>query len=89
MRKFFVVSKVKKHSLHSSVVAGRLGCCSGTLKCLALATAEAQGSNRTAAQEKVLHLEETWGLRVTKSSATARKKQEEKQKMLRAARSSQ
>lgn len=72
--KVFCSLQGEEDSHHSSVAVGRLGCCPETLKCLVLGTAEAQGSNRTAAEEKVLCLEKTWGLGVTKSSATARKK---------------
>lgn len=80
-------------SHHSSAAVGGLDCCPGTLKCLLSATAEAQGSNMTAAQchsqEKVPCLEETRVLGVSKNSAIARKKQEEKPKVLRAGRTSQ
>lgn len=61
IKRIFCSLQGEEDSHHSSVAVGRLGCCPGTLKCLVLATAEAQGSNRTAAQEKELCLEETWG----------------------------
>lgn len=92
-KKVFCSLQGEEYSHHSSVAVGGLDCCPGTLKCLLPATAEAQGSNTTAAQchsqEKVLCLEETSGPGVTKNSAIARKKQEEKPKVLRAGRTSQ